>query len=104
MVKNSQQNQKPAHTEYPHRISTLFRSHPSKCYTKREWFVLSSVFGIRSVGETIPIAEKHRGMGKESDRQWEEGADLESLSYVPIESNHPEASPNQASSYAQAKV
>jgi len=52
MVQNSQQNQKPAHTEYPHRISTLFRSHPSKCYTKREWFVLSSVFGIRSVGET----------------------------------------------------
>ena len=52
MVQNSQQNQKPAHTEYPNRISTLFRSHPSKCYTKREWFVLSSVFGIRSVGET----------------------------------------------------
>jgi len=55
MVQNSQQNQKPAHTEYPHRISTLFRSYPSKCYTKREWFVLSSVFGIRSVGETSPF-------------------------------------------------
>jgi hypothetical protein len=54
MVQNSQQNQKPVHTEYPHRISTLFRSHPSKCYTKREWFVLSSVFGIRSVGEISP--------------------------------------------------
>jgi len=31
------------------------------------------------------VAGKHRRIGKESDRRWEEGADLESLAYVPME-------------------
>src|SRR5262249_41644735 len=35
------------------------------------------------------IAGKHRRIGKESDRRWEEGAELESLSYVPIEFEPP---------------
>jgi hypothetical protein len=34
-------------------------------------------------------AGKHRRIGKESDRRWEEGAELESLSYVPIEFEPP---------------
>lgn len=35
------------------------------------------------------IAGKHRRIGKESDRRWEEGADFESLSYVPVEFEPP---------------
>jgi hypothetical protein len=35
------------------------------------------------------IAANHRRIGKESDRRWEEGAELESLSYVPIEFEPP---------------
>jgi len=35
------------------------------------------------------IAGKHRRIGKESDRRWEEGDELESLSYVPIEFEPP---------------
>jgi hypothetical protein len=35
------------------------------------------------------IAGKHRRIGKESDRRWEEGVDLESLSYVPMEFESP---------------
>jgi len=31
------------------------------------------------------IAGKHRRIGKESDRRWEEGGEFESLSYVPLE-------------------
>jgi len=31
------------------------------------------------------IAGRHRRIGKESDRRWEEGDELESLSYAPIE-------------------
>lgn len=35
------------------------------------------------------IAGKHRRIGKESDRRWEEGAELESLSYAPMEFEPP---------------
>jgi hypothetical protein len=35
------------------------------------------------------IAGRHRRIGKESDRRWEEGAELDSLSYVPIEFEPP---------------
>lgn len=35
------------------------------------------------------VAGKHRRIGKESDRRWEEAAELESLSYVPIEFEPP---------------
>jgi hypothetical protein len=35
------------------------------------------------------IAGKHRRIGKESDKRWEEGDELESLSYVPIEFEPP---------------
>ena len=35
------------------------------------------------------IARKHRRIGKESDRRWEEGAELESLSYIPIQFEPP---------------
>jgi hypothetical protein len=41
------------------------------------------------------IAGKHRRIGKESDRRWEEGADLESLSYVPMEFESPESEPRR---------
>ena len=35
------------------------------------------------------IAGRHRRIGKESDRRWEEGAELESLSYIPMEFKPP---------------
>lgn len=35
------------------------------------------------------IAGRHRRIGKESDRRWEEGDDLESLRYVPVEYEQP---------------
>jgi hypothetical protein len=37
------------------------------------------------LGRAHIIAGKHRRIGKESDRRWEEGDDLESLMYVPME-------------------
>jgi hypothetical protein len=41
------------------------------------------------LGRAHIIAGKHRRIGKESDRRWEEGDDLESLVYVPIEYEKP---------------
>ena len=37
------------------------------------------------LGRIHVIAEEHRRIGKESDRKWEEGDDLESLLFKPIE-------------------
>jgi hypothetical protein len=37
------------------------------------------------LGRAHIIAGKHRRIGKESDRRWEEGDDLESLMYLPVE-------------------
>jgi hypothetical protein len=41
------------------------------------------------LGRAHIIAGKHRRIGKESDRRWEEGDDLESLMYVPREYEQP---------------
>jgi hypothetical protein len=41
------------------------------------------------LGRSHIIAGKHRRIGKESDRRWEEGDDLESLMYVPMEYEQP---------------
>jgi hypothetical protein len=41
------------------------------------------------LGRTHIIAGRHRRIGKETDRRWEEGDDLESLMYVPLEYEHP---------------
>jgi hypothetical protein len=41
------------------------------------------------LGRAHIIAGKHRQIGKESDRRWEEGDDLESLIYVPVEYKKP---------------
>lgn len=41
------------------------------------------------LGRSHIIAEKHRRIGKESDRRWEEGDDLESLLFVPVEYEQP---------------
>jgi hypothetical protein len=37
------------------------------------------------LGRSDIIEGKHRRIGKESDRRWEEGDDLESLMYIPVE-------------------
>jgi len=41
------------------------------------------------LGRAHIIAEKHRRIGKETDRRWEEGDDLESLIYAPVEYEQP---------------
>jgi hypothetical protein len=41
------------------------------------------------LGRSHIIAGKHRRIGKESDRRWEEGDDLESLMYIPVEYEQP---------------
>jgi hypothetical protein len=41
------------------------------------------------LGRAHIIAGKHRRISKESDRRWEEGDDLESLMYVPVEYEQP---------------
>jgi hypothetical protein len=41
------------------------------------------------LGRSHIIAGRHRRIGKESDRRWEEGDDLESLIYVPVEYERP---------------
>ncbi len=41
------------------------------------------------LGRSHIIAGKHRRIGKESDRRWEEGDDLESLLFVPLEYEQP---------------
>jgi hypothetical protein len=41
------------------------------------------------LGRSHIIAGRHRRIGKESDRRWEEGDDLESLMYVPVEYEQP---------------
>jgi hypothetical protein len=41
------------------------------------------------LGRSHIIAAKHRRIGKESDRRWEEGDDLESLLFVPVEYEQP---------------
>jgi hypothetical protein len=41
------------------------------------------------LGRAHIIAGKHRRIGKESDRRWEEGDDLESLIYIPVEYEQP---------------
>jgi hypothetical protein len=41
------------------------------------------------LGRAHIIAGKHRRIGKESDRRWEEGDDLESLIYLPVEYEQP---------------
>ena len=41
------------------------------------------------LGRSHIIEGKHRRIGKESDRRWEEGDDLESLMYVPVEYEQP---------------
>jgi hypothetical protein len=41
------------------------------------------------LGRAHIIAGKHRRIGKESDRRWEEGDDLESLMYIPMEYEQP---------------
>jgi hypothetical protein len=41
------------------------------------------------LGRAHIIAGRHRRIGKETDRRWEEGDDLESLMYVPVEYEHP---------------
>jgi hypothetical protein len=41
------------------------------------------------LGRSHIIAGRHRRIGKESDRRWEEGDDLESLMYVPMEYEQP---------------
>jgi hypothetical protein len=51
------------------------------------------------LGRSHIIAGKHRRIGKESERRWEEGDDLESLMYVPVEYGRagrgPESHPSQ---------
>jgi hypothetical protein len=41
------------------------------------------------LGRSHIIEGKHRRIGKESDRRWEEGDDLESLLFVPVEYQQP---------------
>jgi hypothetical protein len=41
------------------------------------------------LGRSHIIAGRHRRIGKESDRRWEEGDDLESLLSVPLEYEQP---------------
>ena len=41
------------------------------------------------LGRSHIIAGRHRRIGKESDRRWEEGDDLESLLFVPVEHEEP---------------
>ena len=41
------------------------------------------------LGRSHIIAGKHRRIGKESDRRWEEGDDIESLLFVPLEYEQP---------------
>lgn len=41
------------------------------------------------LGRAHIVAGKHRRIGKESDRRWEEGDDLESLLFVPLEYQQP---------------
>lgn len=41
------------------------------------------------------VAGKHRHIGKESDRRWEEADELESLSYAPVEFELPGTKPTR---------
>jgi len=41
------------------------------------------------LGRSLIIAGRHRRIGKESDRRWEEGDDLESLLFMPVEYEQP---------------
>ncbi len=49
------------------------------------------------LGRSHIIAGKHRRIGKESDRRWEEGDDLESLLFVPVEYKQPGEQPEDPS-------
>jgi hypothetical protein len=49
------------------------------------------------LGRSHIIAGKHRRIGKESDRRWEEGDDLESLMYIPFEYEQPGEQPGDPS-------
>jgi hypothetical protein len=57
------------------------------------------------LGRAHIIAGKHRRIGKESDRRWEESDDLESLVYVPVEYEQPGQEPeNQTLTRASERL